>query len=47
MLKWKKDGHLQLMRKASPAFSTTVEEEEKSSRVGITSYKRMELSQEK
>lgn len=28
MLKWQKDGHLELMREA--AFSTTVEEEEKS-----------------
>lgn len=31
MLKWQKDGHLELMRKA--AFSTTVEEEEKSLRI--------------
>lgn len=28
MLKWQKDGHLERMRK--PAFSTAVEEEEKS-----------------
>lgn len=30
MLQWQKHGHLELMRKASPAFPTTVEEEEKS-----------------
>lgn len=32
MLKWHKGGHLELMRKA--AFSTTVEEEEKSNHPG-------------
>jgi len=38
------------MRKASPAFPATAEEEEKSFkiiRVGTTSYDRMKLSQEK
>lgn len=45
MLKRQKNGHLELMRKAPPAFPT-VEEEIRPSKVGITSRNRVELSRE-
>lgn len=50
MQKWQKDGHLELLRKAPPAFPTAVEEEETSLQIiqsVITSYIGVELRQEK